>query len=129
MLAVSCLHIITNQMLTYCYDIAMDFTAVSEVLVFSPNISRVCVNISIEDDELVEIDEDFSVSLSSSDFVTIHPNSSKDIIILDNDGMNLMYNRQIEKGWSSRARLAKLNYAWLTIVLPHSSSVGVPECY
>ena len=82
-------------MLTYCYDIAMDFTAVNEVLVFSPNISRVCVNILIEDDELVEIDEDFSVSLSSSDFVTIHPNSSKDIIILDNDGMN-----QIEKGRS-----------------------------
>ena len=74
--------------LTPCITtIADDFSEVSEVLVFTPSDTKMCVNISIEEDDLVENDEIFSVLLASSDVaVTIHPNDTKEVAINDNDG-------------------------------------------
>ena len=50
--------------------------------------SRACANVTIEDDDATENDEKFTVELSSCgcDPVFITPNSSKDIVILNNDG-------------------------------------------
>ena len=44
------------------------------------------MNISINDDGLVEYNESFSVLLASSDdAVSLHQNATKDITIIDND--------------------------------------------
>ena len=70
----------------------VDFTDVSEVLVFTSNISRLCVNVTITEDDLVERDEYFTVSLSTDlEFpVNLYPNSSKEITIV-NDDCKLLY--------------------------------------
>lgn len=53
--------------------------------------ARMCANITIQDDDATEIDEKFTVELSSCgcDPVLISPNSTKDILILNNDGKGL----------------------------------------
>ena len=55
-------------------------------LTFTPNIDRVCRNISIDNDELVEFNESFVVTLTTSDVaVSLHPNDTKTFTIIDND--------------------------------------------
>ena len=67
----------------------MDFGRLSDVpLVFPVNTSigtRRCVNITINDDLYVENDELFSLAITSSDPVFLFPNSSKEILIQNND--------------------------------------------
>ena len=59
----------------------------STTLVFSSDTDRMCVNISVSMDDIVESDEDFTVSLTSSDeAVSLHPNDTKTIIINDISG-------------------------------------------
>lgn len=66
----------------------MDFTELSdEPLVFTPATSRACLNISIEDDNLLEENEIFIVSIVSmaTDTVSVHPNSSMTVTIQEDD--------------------------------------------
>ena len=48
--------------------------------------STACVNITINDELIVEYTEEFSVSLSSSDPVIIEPIQEANVSIADNDG-------------------------------------------
>ena len=66
-----------------------DFEQLSDFpLVFSagtPINTTSCFNITINDDELVEYDEVFSISSSSTGPVTIQPFSAKTLTIISND--------------------------------------------
>ena len=80
----ACLHGVADNINDIAAD---DFSEVSTTLVFSSEIARMCVNISISMDDIVENDESFTISLSSSDeAVSLHPNSTKTIIINDLSG-------------------------------------------
>ena len=69
----------------------MDYTAISEVLTFSGTVLRKCANISITSDELYEEDENFFVTLTTSDSdVTLNPVDGE-ITIIDDDGRMIMY--------------------------------------
>lgn len=72
-----------------------DYDAIiNEVLTFSPSVTRLPVNIPIEDDDIVETVENFFASLSlrssppGSD-VDVNP-SQAEIRITDNDGMKIL---------------------------------------
>ncbi len=43
-----------------------DYTGVTEFLIFSPSVTRECVNITIATDSLLENDETFTVELSGN---------------------------------------------------------------
>lgn len=72
-----------------------DFTQLDSVpLIFTPTESigdTVCTNITINDDPVTEDDEVFKVILESCecDPVNIFPNSTKEIIIINNDGKSI----------------------------------------
>lgn len=62
-------------------------------LLFSSEISRACVNISVLDDNEMEITEAFEVSLSADfdiDTVLIQPRTTLVVILDDDDGGNLV---------------------------------------
>ena len=77
------LHVVTDD---------EDFAQVTELsFVFlseTPITSTYCFDVVINDDELVEHDEKFSVSISSSDPVNAVPISTKTITIINNDCNN-----------------------------------------
>ena len=93
MLAVSStiimLIIIDNDIFRSAIPIADDFGEVSDHSLMFPAESpvgfRSCVNISISDDQYVENDEVFSVSIESSDAVNLQPNFTKTITIVNDD--------------------------------------------
>jgi hypothetical protein len=63
--------------------------AAVEQLVFRPGQERQCVNISIEDDGILEGPEDFNVMLSTSvDRVVLDPDMAT-VTIADNDGKSI----------------------------------------
>ena len=74
-----------------------DYTAIANYpLIFlsgDPLGTRICVNITINDDEIVEPDQYFSVLLASSDPVYITPNAEARVVIIDND--RKLFNIQI----------------------------------
>ena len=68
----------------------LDYTTISQVLTFSSSVSLQTVNVSIVDDNLLEIDEIFTASLALENAadaarVILHPNSTE-VTILDEDG-------------------------------------------
>ena len=67
----------------------MDFSQLEDTpLVFpigTPIGDMQCVTVNISDDDLVEDDETFTLSLTSSDAVFLFPNSSKEVTIVNND--------------------------------------------
>ena len=69
----------------------MDYTAITEVLTFSGNVLRECANIFITSDEIYEEDENFFVTLTTSDSdVTLNP-ADAEVTIIDDDGRMIMY--------------------------------------
>lgn len=72
--------------------LADDYDMISESLVFpvgSVVNTRLCRHISIVDDDFVENDESFTVSITSIEPVSIFPNSTKSITIVSNDGKSI----------------------------------------
>ena len=66
-----------------------DFSGLSDApLIFLPGSAidtMSCLFIDINDNEIVENDRNFSITLSSHDSVDISPNSSKSIVITNDD--------------------------------------------
>ena len=66
-----------------------DFSGLSDApLIFLPGSAidtMSCLFIDINDNEIVENDRNFSITLSSDDNVNIFPNSSKTIVITNDD--------------------------------------------
>lgn len=57
------------------------------VLTFNDAVSRVCVDVETVDDAVVELDEVFTLSVTSSDSAVVFSNSQQtSVTILDNDG-------------------------------------------
>ena len=66
-----------------------DYTNVSTDEVFVPSSDTdvmQCVNITIEDDEALEGDETFTVTLATSDPIVMLETNETTITIVDNDG-------------------------------------------
>lgn len=63
-----------------------DFKALAEILFFNDTTNRVCIEIPIIDDDIVENPEDFMVLISTTDpGVNISSPLASSVIILDND--------------------------------------------
>lgn len=62
----------------------------SEQLTFNPGRNRVCRNISVNNDDFYENDEEFTVSLSTSDASVTVKNPSL-VLIADDDGETIEY--------------------------------------
>ena len=78
-------------MILYTNSVAADdFEPLTSVSLLFPAESPVnftsCTNVTIIADELVENDEQFSVSINSSDPVSIQPISTKNITVVNIDG-------------------------------------------
>ena len=69
-----------------------DYTSVENVLTFSPGVNESCTTIiPIVDDSVLESDEVFSVTLSTTDSdVSLDP-ASATVTILDNDGKIILF--------------------------------------
>ena len=69
-----------------------DYTSVENVLTFSPGVNQSCTTIiPIVDDSVLESDEVFSVTLSTTDSdVSLDPISAT-VTILDNDGKIILF--------------------------------------
>ena len=69
-----------------------DYTSVENVLTFSPGVNESCTTIiPIVDDSVLESDEVFSVTLSTTDSdVSLDP-ASATVTILDNDGKTILF--------------------------------------
>ena len=64
-----------------------DYTSTETDLTFTPDNSRICVNIPITNDRIVEGNENFTVTVTSNDTtVQTGPNSNSTVTIVDNDG-------------------------------------------
>ena len=69
-----------------------DYTSVENVLTFSPGVNESCTTVfPIVDDSVLESDEVFSVTLSTTDSdVSLDP-ASATVTILDNDGKTILF--------------------------------------
>ena len=73
-------------MIHYCTD-PKDYTSTETDLTFTPDNSRICVNIPITNDTIVEENKNFTVTVTSNDpSVQIGPNSNSAATIIDDDG-------------------------------------------
>ena len=71
----------------YFFVDPMDYTSTETDLTFTPGSDRLCVNIPITNDTVVEGNENFTVTVTSNDTtVQIGPNSNSTVTITDNDG-------------------------------------------
>ena len=71
----------------YHYTDPKDYTSAETDLTFTPESSRLCVNIPITNDTVVEGNETFTVTVTSNDTtVQTGPNSNSTVTIIDNDG-------------------------------------------
>ena len=84
-------HSLTSQLVDLCEGgilippaASLDYTATTTQLTFVPNDERLCVEIAIIDDQLVEETEELQVRLISSSSITIFLDSTT-VSILDND--------------------------------------------
>ena len=84
-------HIIVNEPVIISINISdEDFHTFTTDLTYTPSLDRnqtLCVNITIMDDSILENEEDFTVSISSTDSSVITGPPST-ISIIDNDGIN-----------------------------------------
>lgn len=65
----------------------MDYTATTAELTFDPDNSRACVSIGLVDDSLLELTEEFQVSLSTDEEQVIVSPERAVVSIIDTDGM------------------------------------------
>ena len=76
-----------------CLGVDDDYEPVSELLTLRVgNFSRVCVSITIEDDDADELDEDFTLRLGIQNSWPIFRNTSS-VTIVDN-GKSIFYNER-----------------------------------
>ena len=70
----------------YCPPAPDDYTSVSQDLTFQPGSERQCVEVPIVNDDDLENEEQFSVTITTEeDRVTLEPDSTT-VIITDDDG-------------------------------------------
>ena len=65
----------------------LDYIAITAELTFDPNNSRACVSIGLVDDSLLELTEEFQVSLSTDEEQVIVSPERAVVSIIDTDGM------------------------------------------
>ena len=76
----------TGDLFNIIFSVPGDYTSVSQDLTFSQSSSRECVNVSIENDNELENEEEFSLTLTTGeDRVNLDPNTTI-IRITDDDG-------------------------------------------
>ena len=65
-----------------------DYHSLATLVSFDSSISHVCANISVEDDQLTEQEEQFSVAISSNESHSLVRTEIQEAVvtILDNDG-------------------------------------------
>ena len=81
--------VLSHFLVIICILAPDDYTAVTVVLTFTPMESRVCYNVSIENDVVYEGPDDFEVVLRSNDnLINLSPDTAL-ITIVDDDGNNL----------------------------------------
>ncbi len=68
------------------YTAGADYTAVNSDLTFSEAVSRVCRNVSTEEDDILEGDEEFLLDLTTSDPDVVVSVSEATVTITDDDG-------------------------------------------
>ena len=69
-----------------CFAAPDDYTSVSQDLTFQPGSERQCVEVPIVNDDDLENEEQFSVTITTEeDRVTLEPDSTT-VIITDDDG-------------------------------------------
>ena len=62
-----------------------DYDAITEVLIFSASVNRICRNVSSVDDDILEEDEDFTLILNTTDgSVNLNPDEAS-VTITDDD--------------------------------------------
>ena len=64
-----------------------DIEEVRAVLVFNMTHTRLCKNVTIEDDNILERTEIFEILLSSDDPNVLIDSNTSSVTIIDNDGM------------------------------------------
>lgn len=64
-----------------------DIEEVHAVLVFNMTHTRLCKNVTIEDDNILERTESFEILLSSDDPDVLIDSNTSSVTIIDNDGM------------------------------------------
>ena len=64
-----------------------DIEEVCAVLVFNMTHTRLCKNVTIEDDNILERTESFEILLSSDDPNVLIDSNTSSVTIIDNDGM------------------------------------------
>lgn len=74
-----------SPMYSHCAAPA-DYAAVNSVLVFSEFVNRVCSNVSIEEDGILEEDEEFALALNTTDPNTIVDPAQTTITIVSDAG-------------------------------------------
>ena len=78
-----------NYMFTSIVDDPADFVKIDSLSLTFPAYSPIgtakCVNITIIDDNITENNESFSIILEAPETINLFPNSSKEIVIIDND--------------------------------------------
>lgn len=72
-----------------------DYEAFVEELTFDADNSRVCINVTIEDDTLLENPENFTVIINTNDPDATIPDSTSSVTILDNDGVVIGFEMEI----------------------------------
>ena len=65
----------------------LDYPAITTELTFDPDNSRACVSIGLVDDSLLELTEEFQVSLSTDEEQIIVSPERAVVSIIDTDGM------------------------------------------
>lgn len=69
----------------------VDFIIISDmVLTFSEAVSSICVDVETVDDAIFESNEDFTLSITSSDPIVVFSNSQTTISIIDEDPGNII---------------------------------------
>ena len=69
-----------------------DYDAITEVLIFSASVTRICRNVSSVEDDILEEDEDFTLTLTTTDgSVNLNPDEAN-VTIIDDDGMLIAHN-------------------------------------
>ncbi len=79
----------------FIYATPVDYTTIAGNITFSENETQICLDVTLSDDDILEEDEDFLLSLATTDDninVTLSPNETRVIIMNDDSRWNLMQN-------------------------------------
>ena len=78
-----------GELLLLLYTAGVDYEITSVDLLFDADTATVCVRIPVDDDNILEEEERFDISLTTNDTaITLSP-EEQSVTIIDNDGMSL----------------------------------------